>query len=128
MKEITLKIKVNKPVSEVFEFTLDPKNTPRWIDSIELEEVSNWPAGVGTEYRNKGKDGHWSTYTLVEIKPGKTFVLSKDDNNYKVQYKFIPIDESSCEFEYHEWVEHGELDDPFEQENLKQLKEVLESH
>lgn len=42
MKMNTLSIVINKPVADVFAFTVDPANTPRWIDGI-VEEVTDNP-------------------------------------------------------------------------------------
>ena len=54
VKDKKIIIQINKPASEVFAFTTDPKNTPLWIDSIEHEEINEWPAKLGTVYRNRG--------------------------------------------------------------------------
>ena len=56
---------INKPISEVFEATLNPANTPKWIDSMEEERASEQPAKLGTKYRNRGKSGGWSEYTIT---------------------------------------------------------------
>lgn len=57
MKDNKLTIMINKPVAEVYAFTLDPKNTPSWIDGSAHEEINEWPPKEGTIYRNTGKNG-----------------------------------------------------------------------
>jgi hypothetical protein len=53
-------------------------------------------------------------------------MFTKNDNNYHVKYTFTPIDESTTELEYYEWVDSGELEEPFTQDILNKLKVVME--
>ena len=43
-----------------------------------------------------------------------------------MRYTFKIVGNDSCEFEYYEWVDEGELDDTFSQGVLKNLKNILE--
>jgi hypothetical protein len=57
MKTNKLTIRISKPVSEVFDFTINPQNTPRWIDFIVEETVDGKEIKLGTRYTNRDKDG-----------------------------------------------------------------------
>ncbi len=43
MQKNKLDIKINKPVSEVFKFTITPPNSAKWIPRVINEETSDWP-------------------------------------------------------------------------------------
>lgn len=126
MKDKKLSIVIDKPVSEVFEFTTNPANTAKWIDGIVAEETNETPPKLGTIYRNKGEIGNWNEYEMTVFEKDKTFTLSRLNGDYHVRYTFKPVSDNRCDFEYYEWVDVGELDDTFSQEVLEKLKNILE--
>lgn len=126
MKNKRLTIQIDKPTSDIISFVLNPKNTPLWIDSLVKEETSDWPVKVGTIYRNQNQKGEWNEYTLTELND-YGFTMTQNGGNYHVRYTTIPISENTTDFEYYEWVENGELEDPFTIDILEKLKRVLQS-
>jgi len=127
MKSNKLIVTINKPVHEVFAFTLNPANTPSWISSIVKEEVNEKPTKIGTIYRNQNKNNKWSEYTVTDYEENKLFIFTSGDGNYSVKYTFMPISDNITEIEYYEWVNQGDLEEPFTIEVLNKLKSVLES-
>jgi uncharacterized protein YndB with AHSA1/START domain len=126
MKEMRLTILINKPVEEVFSFTLDPKNTPLWVDSIVREQTNEWPVKNGTVYRNQNRTGVWSEYEVTLFDRNKKFVFNKKKSFYRVAYTFTAVADRVTRVEYYEWVESGTLEDPFTLEILVKLKSIIE--
>lgn len=126
MKENKLTISINKPKTAVFGFTINPDNTPLWIESIVSEKANERPVGVGTRYTNIDSAGEEHIYEVSEILEGKIFELKSIPSGYTVRYTYKEISPTESEMEYHEWVEEGELKEPFEQKNLDKLKVVME--
>jgi len=127
MKERKFLITINRHVSEVFEFTINPINTAKWIDGIEKEETNEWPVKVNSIYRNIGTSGKWNEYTLTRFEENKIFELTSKDGRYHVRYTYAPITDNISTLEYFEWVDEGELSDLFSQSVLEKLKVILES-
>jgi uncharacterized protein YndB with AHSA1/START domain len=126
MKDNKLTIRIQKPVSEVFKFTTNPENTPKWIDSIDKEEVSSVEVEVGTRYTNWSKDGTENTYFVSEYEKDKVFQLDSSDGGYKVKYTYRLISGNETELEYLEWDKSGEPKNPFKQETMEKLKKIME--
>jgi hypothetical protein len=126
MRENKLSIEVRKPVNEVFEFSINPINTPRWIKNIEVEVTSEWPIRLGTIYRNRNKNGKWTEYIVSALEWNKVFELRAKDNNYHVRYTYTKLGDGATGMEYFEWVDHGRLEEPFSSKVLEKLKDVVE--
>lgn len=127
MKNKKLSIIINKSASEVFEYTLNPENTPKWIVGILIEEINETPPRLGTIYRNKDQSGNWNEYEMTSFEKDKMFELTRINGDYHVRYTLTPVNEDSCEFEYYEWVDRDELDDTVSQAVLEKLKSTIES-
>ena len=51
-----LSVVIDRPIEEVFAFATEPENEPLWQStSLETEQTSGGPVGVGTTFRNTSK-------------------------------------------------------------------------
>ena len=127
MKDLRLTIRIRRLINEVFEFTTNPSNTSKWIDSVEGERSDTFPPRIGTKYENWDSSGKVNEYVVTKYEPPKVFQLDATHQDYKVRYTYSSISENETELEYYEWSESGELHAPFMQEILDTLKKVMES-
>lgn len=126
MKSAKLTIKINCPASKVFAFTLDPKNTPKWIDFIAEEKANESPTKLGTIYQNRETDGGWRQLKITAFEANKTFTMTSPEG-YNVRYIFKSAGDDLTELEYYEWMDSDELDEPFTMGHLQKLKLILEN-
>ena len=127
MKNVTQTIIINKPIEEVFTFTINPQNTPKWIDGIAIEETNEWPVKLGTIYRNQNKNGDWSEFEVTLFEPNKMFTMRKNDGG-EVRYSFKALGEDKTELTYfYEWTGKYELKESLLIEILGKLKKVIEA-
>jgi hypothetical protein len=131
MKELKLTVVINKPVGAVFDFIINPKNTPKWIDFIVTEQTNEWPVKLGTVYRNQNKNGDWSEYEVTGFESGKSFLLSKKSDSLHVGYACKSIENNATELEYSLRKDTGELHPALTAEAiqaiLEKLKETVEN-
>lgn len=126
MKEQKISIIINKPIAIVFAFTIDPKNTSQWIESVVIEETNQWPPKLGTIYRNKGKDGVWRELELTEFEKDKTLVFS-DKTGFHIRYTFIALADNITELAFQIWMDEGELKNFFSEKEPERLKKLIET-
>ncbi len=127
IKKNRLLITIRASASRLFDFLLDPNNTPKWIDGIVHEEVSALPVQEGTIYRNLNSQGAWNEYIVTSLEKNKSFIMKMSDGNYHVRYTLVPVSETETELEYFEWVIRDALVMPFTMEMLIQLKNRIET-
>jgi len=130
MKDVKLTVTINRPAREVFDFTINPGNTSKWVDGVVTEQTNESPTKLGTIYKNQGHDGSWAEFEITAFEDGLMFELTKKDDNHHVKYTFQPLGDNRCELEYHVWVDGGDVDERFAQGNvqkmLQKLKDVIE--
>lgn len=119
-QEIRIKIKV--PRTEVFEFTTEPENTPKWIDTVTKETINTERIGLGTMYTNE-----YGTLTVTDYEKDAFFELTNHETGYQCSYTYHKIDDDTTELVYFEAMEDGsELTEPMEQRHFEVLKTLLE--
>ena len=131
MKDVKLTVTINRPPRNVFEFSINPNNTPKWVDGVVKEQTNESPTKLGTIYRNQGLDGNWSEFEITAFEPGYMFELTKKDDDHHVKSTFKSLDNGQCELEYYVWVDSGDIDGRFAQDKieniLQKLKVVMEA-
>ena len=127
MKKNEIKIIIDKPVEDVFEYTTNPENTHKWIPSVEEEVAEQYPPEIGTVYKNRGINTEWDIYEVLEFEENEVFALANKKDNYMVRYTYRKLDDSQTEMIYFECVKEGELSNPFTDDILLNLKSVIES-
>lgn len=119
-------IQINKPIEFVFNFTITPPNSSLWIPGVVDEKTNELPVKVGTIYTLTNKQGKKSRVIVSEITKNRLVGWRSGDGNYHCQYNYVSLEGNSTHLEYYEWVDEGEIEEPFTMDILEKLKEVIE--
>lgn len=121
MKNVRLTTILNRSAKQAFSFTINPANTPKWVEGVVKEETNESPTKLGTIYRNQGTDGSWAEFEITAFEPGVMFAITKKGDKTHVKYTFKPLSNNQCELEYYAWVDDGEISERFTQENIQKI-------
>lgn len=122
---VNLKIVIKRKKEDVFKYTLDSNNTPKYFTSMLKEVASDIPAKLGTILKNTSDEINWDSYEIIDYEENTSFTLSSKESTYHVKYNFSSVPEGTL-FEYCEWVEEGTISNPTSIETLELLKHNLE--
>lgn len=124
MKTNEIKVNIDIPVEAVFEFTLEPANTSRWIDAIEEETVNTKQIGLGTIYSNS-----YGNLEVTDYELNRFLELTNQKTGYQCSYSYKKISDDATQITYFECMQDGsELIEPMEQKSFQKLKELLEEN
>lgn len=119
-----LTVIISKPIAEVFAFSITPPKAKLWVPGIINETTSEWPAKVGTVYTEYKSNNTSFNIIVADYKENDYIEWMTEDGNYHVRYIFTPIDQNATQLDY---VETGDVTEPFTQEVLEKLKQVIEN-
>lgn len=125
MKENKLTVTINKPLSEVFAFCITPPKAKLWVPGVIDEKTNEWPIKVGTVYTEYKDDKTSFNIIVTDYKENAYIEWKTEDGNYHVRYTLTPLGSNITQLEY---VETGEVTEPFTQDILEKLKEVIENN
>lgn len=128
MKTNKLVIKINKTINEIFSFCVTPPNSTKWIPNVIGEETNEWPIKIGTIYKLTSNDNNATHMTVVDINENISIEWISKDKNYHCRYILEQIDCQTTIFKYFEWVDKGNIEEPFTEEILNKLKKTLETN
>lgn len=123
MESNKLTVVINKPLAEVFAACITPPKAKLWVPGIINETTNEWPAKVGTIYTEFKNDNTSFNIVVTDYKENEYIEWKTEDGDYHVRYTFTPIDQNTTQLEY---VETGDVSEPFTQEVLNKLKQVIE--
>ncbi|OGI15703.1 hypothetical protein A3K63_04725 [Candidatus Micrarchaeota archaeon RBG_16_49_10] len=130
MRRNILTIDIRKPVDIVFRFTLNPKNTPKWIPSILEERTSDRVVKVGTVYYQKVDDGtkipKQAALVVTGFIENRRLDFHLVNGKYSCHYLYEAIPSGTRLTYSEENGVDGEIESPMTKEALLTLKRLLE--
>ena len=95
---------------------------------LQGRQANEFPIKIGTIYKNLNNEGIWTEYEVVSLEENKLFQLKQRNSSYCVRYDYQSISADITKLIYTEWVEEGNIKNPFKQEVLEELKKIIEQN
>ena len=122
MKANEIRITIQKPRDEVFEYTLEPKNKKFWCEPLETEIVNTKQIGLHSQYRNNS-----DTFVVSDYEKNLFCEFTNEQTQYQYSYSFRKIDNDTTEVIYFEAMLDGsDLAKVMDKKYFTKLKELLE--
>ena len=132
MKKNTLTIDIRKPVPVVFQFTLNPKNTPKWIPSVLEEKTSDPIVKIGTIYSQKTnaekKEAKQTALVVTGFIENRRLDFHLVNGEYSCSYRYKAIPTGTRLTYSEEKGFNGKIESPMKIKNLKMLKKLIEEN
>lgn len=130
MKSKKITREINSPVQKVFRFTINPKNTPLWIDSVIEEKTDSELVTLGTKYIQviklpNGEEGK-SCAVITGFIENEYIEFSYVGTTYKCNYSYHPTIHGTILVYYEEAEKDEDLEVPMSESSIDRLKALLE--
>jgi hypothetical protein len=121
MKTNEIRITIDAEPKDVFEFTVEPKNTAKWIDTAGEEHINTEQIGLGTVYSN-----NYGDLKVTDYERNKFFELTNEATSYCCSYTYRKLEDDTTELTYFEYMQDGsELEDPMDRRHFEKLQEII---
>ena len=122
MKTNEIRIEIERPIKDVFEYTLEPQNKSIWCSIITEESVDTEQIGITSIYRN-----NLGSFKVSDYERNIFLELMSLDEKFQCSYSFRKIDDNTTELIYFEAMLDGsDLTEAMDKKYFKKLKELLE--
>ncbi len=126
MKKNQLEIIIKKPIHNVFEFIVNPKNASRWMKEITSGRIDKSPPHLKSVYTFSDSEGNEYEYEVSSIKLNNLIELSQDWG-YHVQFTLKSLKTDVTELNFCEWVDTGNLEEVEHMATLERIKKAVEA-
>lgn len=134
------KVKIRRPVTDVFQFLSNFENMPKWnYFVVNVEKISDGPIGINTAYRQRRKTDS-QEYHIIEYEPERRVAVETLPPYAKLTMRFTlePSDNGNSTIVVDQWKFESGKPALFERiagrnvklavaENLHKLKQLLET-
>ena len=122
MKTNEIRIEIERPIKDVFEYTLEPQNKSIWCSIITEESVDTEQIGITSIYRN-----NLGSFKVSDYERNIFLELMSLDEKFQGSYSFRKRDDNTTELIYFEAMLDGsDLTEAMDKKYFKKLKELLE--